>query len=362
MSTETGELALERPGTRELLRGAGAGHPGDDAPAMPVWGAGANARRATRSQAHAAALHDAWRALWISRVLVWVAGVGAVAMLGFGPARKVLQHAALTHGFGSLGDLLVAPAARWDAGWYLLIANHGYQPSLGAATAARGAFFPLYPLLVRALSTLLVAPVLAGVAVSTLALALALYGLHRLTSLETGSRDAARLAVMVSALAPMAFFFSAVYSESLYLALSVGTFWFARKGRWALTGMLGALAAATRPTGVLLLVPALVLYVYGPRQDRPPDALAWRRYRIRRDVLWLALIPAGMGLFAAYLALAGGDASRRRSRASSCGAGTSRAPSAACGAARSPRSRASGSCSRCRARTRTSRRRRDRRS
>jgi hypothetical protein len=168
-----------------------------------------------------------------------------------------------------------------------------------------------------------------------LALALALYALHRLTALETGSREVARLAVIVTAFAPMAFFFSAVYSESLYLALSVAVFWCARKGRWALTGALGALAAATRPTGVLLLVPALILYLYGPRQDRPPEvarpsgtadgleptafprqlvtslagafALARPRYRLRADLLWLALMPLGAALFAAYLGLAGGD-------------------------------------------------------
>jgi hypothetical protein len=272
-------------------------------------------------------MQDSWRALWSSRLLVWLAGIGAVAGLGFGPARKVLQHAALTHGFGSLGDLLVAPAARWDAGWYLLIAHQGYDPGLGAATAARGAFFPLYPLLVRALSVLLIAPVLAGIVVSVLALAVALYGLHRLAALETGSREVARLAVMATAFAPMAFFFSAVYSESLYLALSVGAFWFARKGRWAGTGALGGLAAATRPTGLLLLAPALLFYLYGPRRDRPPDAplapgrdsatggalartltLVRPRYRLRADVLWLGLIPLGIALFAAYLALAGGDA------------------------------------------------------
>ncbi len=50
------------------------------------------------------------------------------------------------------------------------------------------------------------------------------------------------MAVTAAAFAPMAFFLSAVYSESLYLALSVGLFWSARQGRWALVGLLGALA------------------------------------------------------------------------------------------------------------------------
>jgi len=271
------------------------------------------------------AVRDSWRALWRSRLLVWVAGAGTVATLGFGPTRKALDPPGLTRGLGSLGDILAAPAARWDGAWYLVIAHYGYRPDLGAFTASRTAFFPLYPLGVRAISWLGTPPVLGGVLLSIAALALALYGVHRLTTLELGaaarragrpalSSDAARLAVMVTAFAPMAFFFSAVYTESLYLALSVALFWSARNGRWAWVGVLGALAAATRSTGAVLLVPAVMIYLYGPREDRPPDrppAARGRlrpRYRVRPDALWLALVPAGVFAYCCFLGLAGGDA------------------------------------------------------
>jgi hypothetical protein len=156
------------------------------------------------------------------------------------------------------------------------------------------------------------------------ALALALYGIHRLTTLELlrGTRaslstdrvgDAARLAVLVTAFAPMAFFFSAVYSESLYLALSVGLFWSARNGRWTWVGVLGALAGATRSTGLVLLLPALMIYLYGPREDHAPEiprvgnSRLRPRYRLRREALWLALVPVGAVLYGAYLGFAGGD-------------------------------------------------------
>ncbi len=199
-----------------------------------------------------------------------------------------------------------------------MIAHYGYRPDLGAFTASRTAFFPLYPLGLSAISHLGAPPVLAGVLLSCAALALALYGIHRLTTLElayggtvtiprgsviavarphepatarTSNRtiaadgvsggEVARLAVMVTAFAPMAFFFSAVYSESLYLALSVGVFLCARQGRWAWVGVLGALAAATRSTGVVLLLPAAMLYLYGPREDLTPD-FPGRRDLVRR--------------------------------------------------------------------------------
>ena len=280
-----------------------------------------------------AALRDVWRALWSSRLLVWAAAIGTILAFGFGPHRHAFDPPGLTRSLGRLGDLLAAPAARWDAAWYLVIAEHGYRPEFGAFSAPRAAFFPLYPLGVRALADIGAPLVLAGVLLSLAALGFGLYALHRLTALESGPR-AARLAVLLTALSPMAFYFSAVYSESLYLALSVGVFLCARRGQWARAAALGALASATRNTGVLVMLPLALLYLYGPREDRPPDraperdpgrglrkaqersprARAWQlvarlqpRYRVRPDALWLALVPAGLGLYLAHLALAGGD-------------------------------------------------------
>jgi hypothetical protein len=266
------------------------------------------------------AVRDSWRALWTSRLLVWTAGVGTVLALGFGPTRGAFNPPGVTRGFGGLGDVLAAPAARWDSAWYLVIARFGYRPDLGHYTAPRTAFFPLYPLGLKAISWLGTPPVLAGVLLSIAALGLGLYGIHRLTTLELGARgvarpaEAARLAVLLTAFGPMAFFLSAVYSESLFLALSVGLFWSARSGRWALVGVLGALAAATRSAGIVLLLPALMLYLYGPRLDRPPDfARSQARrllpvYRLRWNVLWIALLPAAVALYGLGLALGGGDA------------------------------------------------------
>ena len=268
-------------------------------------------------RARATAVGDSWRALWSSRLLVWTAGVGTLATYGFGPVRHAFNPPGLTRGFGWLGDLLAGPAARWDAAWYLVIAHYGYRPDLGSFTASRDAFFPLYALGLRALGWLGTPLIVAGVLVSTLALAAALYGIHRLCSLECArlgrpDREVARLAVLLTAFAPMAFFFSAVYSESLYLALSVGLFYAARRGRFAQVGALAALAGATRSTGIVLILPALILYLYGPREDRPPDfpnprRLLAPRYRLRRSALWLALAPAGLGAYMAYLGIAGGD-------------------------------------------------------
>ena len=285
--------------------------------------------RGALDRTRARAVRDVWRALWASRLLVWLAGSGAMLAFGFGPVRDAFDPRGVTRALGPLGGLLAAPAARWDAAWYLVIAHFGYRLDLGPYTSSRTAFFPLYPLGLTAIAHLGVPPIAAGVLLSVGSLALALYGIHRLTTLELSGRhgaEAARLAVLATAFAPMAFFFSAVYSESLYLALSVGVFLCARRGRWTWVGVLGALATATDSTGVLLVLPAAMLYLYGPREDRRADRQPARRsqtvgaslhavwpriapcYRLRRDFLWLGMMPAGLGLYVAYLALNGGSA------------------------------------------------------
>ena len=258
--------------------------------------AGASGRAAiARRVAGDAALADAWRALWLSRLLVWGAGVAGVLAFGRSGRQADFDPAGLTSPFGATGDVLAAPFARWDSVWYLAIADGGY------VDGARAAFFPLYPLVVRLLAAALGSPLVAGALASTALLGVALVLLHRLVALDHG-RAVARNAVLVTALFPMSFFFSAVYGESLFLALSIGAVYAARRERWAWAGALGALAAATRSAGVLLLVPLLMLYAWdvGSPLRRP-------RRRLRADALWLALVPLGLVAYCAVLGLADDD-------------------------------------------------------
>jgi hypothetical protein len=232
----------------------------------------------------AAALRLAGRATLLTRLLVWVAGVGAVLVWGNSAREHDFDPAGLTAPFGAVGDALVAPAARWDSVWYLAIARDGY------GAAGRPAFFPLYPLLARVGGWVVGSPLVAGALISTACLVVGLAALHELTRLELGG-EAARWTVVALAVSPMSFFFSAVYSESLFLALSAGALLAARRGRWWWAGARGALAAATRSAGVVLLVPLVLL--------------AWSARPRPRDVLALALVPVGLLVFMAAMALGG---------------------------------------------------------
>lgn len=258
---------------------------------------------------HSPAVAVAWRALWSSRLVIALSGALAVLSFGRAPNTEGFDPAHLTAPFGFFGNLVVAPFARWDSVWYLAIAQGGYDHQV-----ARTAFFPLYPLLLSGLGVIFGSDLIAGILISLVAFTIALALLYRLVALELDDR-LARVTVMLIAFCPMAYFFSAVYSESLFLALSLGCLLSARRGRWALAGALGALGAASRNSGITLVVPFLLMYLYGPRMDRPPPdrprASALRRllprHRLTPQLGWVLLIPAGLGAYLLWLALTGGD-------------------------------------------------------
>jgi hypothetical protein len=231
----------------------------------------------------------ALRAFALSRAIVWAAGLAAIAIWGVHHGHQIaFDPAGTTRPYGAVLDALVAPAARWDSVWFLTIAQHGY------AGQDRAAFFPLYPLLVELGRVLTTAPLLWAIVLSCAAFVVALAALHRLAVIEVGPQ-AARWSVYALALWPGALWFSAAYSESLFLMVSVGAVLAARTGRWGVAGALGALAAATRSAGLLLLVP-LVLLWWDARRARTAGA---------RELLWLALVPTGLAAFCGYLALVG---------------------------------------------------------
>ena len=150
---------------------------------------------------------------------------------------------------------------RFDALWFLRIASSGYRTNDGSA-----AFFPLYPLAIRAVSWVVGGhPFGASLLVSNAAIACGLCVVYALTASER-SIATARRTVLLVALSPTSFFFFAPYSESLFLLLAATTYWAARSRRWAAAGAAGALVALTRNVGIML-APALVVEAFHQRAE-----------------------------------------------------------------------------------------------
>ena len=138
---------------------------------------------------------------------------------------------------------------RWDGIRFLAIADQGYLAPESTPNAT--AFFPLFPLLLRALTTIGLPGVLAGMLISTLASWIALAYLHLLS--EDHEQGTGRSAVLYLALFPTAVFLIAPYSESVFLAGAIAAFYYARLGRWHLVGIPAAVAMGARFAGVFLL-------------------------------------------------------------------------------------------------------------
>jgi len=181
----------------------------------------------------------------------------------------------------------VAMHSRWDSVWYLDIAKDGYSFN-GPGKLSNIVFFPLYPALIKVVTPFTGgSPVLAGWILSSAFLLLALVYLSKLVREFHKTADP-ELAIAFLLLFPTAFFLNAVYTESLFLFLSIATFYYALKKTFILAAAIGFLASLTRLTGALLVIP-LVFEV-------------WRTYRGSRRFDWRALsvlsVPLGtIGFF-----------------------------------------------------------------
>ncbi len=219
----------------------------------------------------------------VSRLFYLVAGAVFANYLPAGPFHWLTPDV-------PLGRLNVW--AHWDGAWYSQIAAEGYT------NHASTAFFPLYPLLVRSFAELFGGPLslgalsLWGVLISLAALPFALYFIYHIALTHWGEQTAKR-AILALCFFPTTFFFNAVYTESLFLALSAGSLWAVRVRKDLLLGCaLAAFATATRNVGVFLVVPLAYEWLRGG---------AGREYGWVRAVGCLALAPSGLAAYAAYL-------------------------------------------------------------
>lgn len=147
---------------------------------------------------------------------------------------------------------------RWDALHYLHLAENWYHGSGEARFLI--VYYPLYPLTIKLVKFLAGDYYIAGFIVSNLSLIIAGIFLYRLTEMDFGEEIAWR-SLRYLLFFPFSFFLAIIYSDSLFLALTLIALYYMRKQKWFLVGIVGLLASMTRNFGVLLVVPALVEYL-----------------------------------------------------------------------------------------------------
>ncbi|GAC1451521.1 MAG: hypothetical protein PVSMB4_11420 [Ktedonobacterales bacterium] len=221
--------------------------------------------------------------IWLDALYVWIATRTLFLALTY-LVPALLGPVGTAQPVGILG-----PLRSWvtqDGAHLAYIAQHGYDQPW------RTAFFPLFPLAEHLLAPIVGGDYgLAGMLISNVAYLGALVVLRDLVARDFDP-DVARRALLYLSIFPTAFYFFAPYSESLYLVLSLGAFSALRRRRWWVAGALGGLAVLTRSTALALLLPFAIEFI------------AARRYGLVRGwhALWALLIPAGVGIYALYLA------------------------------------------------------------
>jgi 4-amino-4-deoxy-L-arabinose transferase-like glycosyltransferase len=218
--------------------------------------------------------------LW-SRLAIW--GGAVFALFFFEPNRNPNADRWDTprlHDLGYATDVW----ARWDSDFFIRIAQNGYDD-------ASAAFHPLYPAAVAGLGRAFAGHyILAGLVISLLAGAGSFVLLYQLAEKRLGA-DGARRSVLYLALFPMALFFQAVYSESLFLFLVLAAFALGERNAFAAAGIATGLAILTRAAGLALL-PALAILAWRNR-DRLRAlgglALALPVAAVYPLILWLEL-------------------------------------------------------------------------
>lgn len=196
----------------------------------------------------------------------------------------------------SIRDVIRETHNRWDATNYEWLAEHGYTDE--GHERLYIVFFPLYPVLIWAAHWFMWegSYFAASLFVSAIASVFAGYFIQSLAATDGADDAEAERSIWYMSLFPTAYFMAMPYTEALFLATAIGSFLAARKERWLVSGIAGALCTATRMQG-MALVPALAV-----------EALL--RYRMRAFVkaFWLVLVPAGLLLYLGINQVVFGDA------------------------------------------------------
>ncbi|MFI8520862.1 mannosyltransferase family protein [Streptomyces sp. NPDC085481] len=195
---------------------------------------------------------------------------------------------------------VLAVFERWDWNHYLHIARDGYFPADSGAWPQpwdnREAFFPGFPLVLRAVHTVMPDWTAAGLLISLVAGAVAVVALARIARLRLGHAEGGRRTVLLMLLSPCAVFLAVGYTEALFLAFALPAWLAAMRRDWPVAALLTACATTVRVSGLFLAAALAVHFVLTARERGD-----------RRRLPWLALPALPPLVYSWYLRARTGD-------------------------------------------------------
>ncbi len=184
----------------------------------------------------------------------------------------------------------------WDTQWYLRLAEEGYSinPQQASDVQTWG-FFPMLPLLMWLFSFIFQNKILTGLIISNTASFISIIYLYNLLKVEYSERISKRT-VLYSLIFPTAFFFSMIYTESLFFMFTIMSFYYMRKDNIKLASLFGMCSALTRFIGILIIIPLIVEHLKFTKD----------KLRIKKKIIWLFTIPLGTLLYFTYMKITTG--------------------------------------------------------
>jgi len=168
----------------------------------------------------------------------------------------------------------------WDARHYINLIEQGYASYQEDGQHLFLVFYPLYVWAARLVRFIIPNTLAAGLTVSIASYAWGCCWVYRIAA-EHWGRQAARDSLVFLSLFPFSFFFGTVMTEGLFLLTTAAACYFALKRKWLWYGIWGGLAALTRMTGILVIVPAVIELFRDLRPLEKPVAQSIRKAGIR---------------------------------------------------------------------------------
>ncbi len=247
-----------------------------------------------------------WGDIWWSPLIVFVA-VGILVWIAVWFGNNHLTHDPFFPFRKGVGDTWFGGFARWDAEWYRTIAREGYVYYPGVQSSV--AFWPTYPVVIRLFSWAFPSIYITGTVITVLSGATAVVLLRRWARVFVPSAAAMTAVVLLCVFPYSWYLYGAVYSDALFVATAIGAFLLIERDRYVWAGIVGILATAGRPAGLVVAV-ALVLRVIERRNRADGSTALLRAFDprgLRRADAPIFISWLGVGAWCTFLWIRFGD-------------------------------------------------------